>query len=466
MKNIIKKAWFWIALAVIVFGGAGIYAAIVGSRPTVQTSFARRSEIVVFVDERGKTRVPLTFDITMPFAGRIEDVELDVGDRVTKGQLVVQLSPTDLANEVAEAQAAVERLEASIVENDDTRLEQNILAQMLKFVESFGFTVNAAEERANASQLRMNYAETRYGRLQRLMERNATSEDNLDRAKLQFDEAQKTFTQDNFVLSAIRAINSATGLIPRMVEIYIEDKSLSHAVLEKQLQEAKVRLERALLRKGRGSIVSPIDGTVLTRDLHAEQFLAAGTKLMTVGALTELEVEADLLSQEVVDVAIDAKCEIYGPATGREVGEGVRGRVSRVHPAGFSKLSSLGVEQQRVRIIVTLEDEARALLLQEGVGADFRVRVRVFTDQKADALVVPRTSLFRGPRGGWQLFAVKRGIVRLTNVEVGLMNDELAEIEEGIGEGEEVVLAPESHLDDGTRVRSLREPGTNSSSGS
>ena len=209
---------------------------------------------VDIVDERGKTRVPLTFDITMPFAGRIEDVKLDVGDDVKIGMVVAQVSPNDLANEVAEAQAAVDRLQASIAENDDTRLEENVLAQSLKFVESFGFTVGAAEARANASQLRMNYAETKYGRLQRLIESNATSEDDLDVAKLQFDEAQKSYTQDNLVLSSIRAIYAATEMVPRMVEIYIDKKTLSHAVLEKQLQEAKVRLSQAQIRQHRVGI--------------------------------------------------------------------------------------------------------------------------------------------------------------------------------------------------------------------
>ena len=90
-----------------------------------------------------------------------------------------------------------------------------------------------------------------------------------------------------------------------------------------------------------------------------------------------------------------------------------------------------------------------------GVGVDYRVRVRIFTEEKQDALLVPRSSLFRGPDGAWQLFVVKSRKAVLQNVTVGLMNDAAAEITEGLEQGDTVVLAPETTLAHGARIKPI-----------
>jgi HlyD family secretion protein len=130
--------------------------------------------------------------------------------------------------------------------------------------------------------------------------------------------------------------------------------------------------------------------------------------------------------------------------------------VHRIYPAGFTKVSSLGVEQQRVNVIVRFaEGVLEKLREQRDLGVDYRVRVRIFTEHKSDALLVPRTALFRGADGGWEVFVVRDRRAKLQPVEVGLMNDERVEIISGLQQGEIVVLAPESSLIDGTRVKPI-----------
>ncbi|MGC3969673.1 MAG: HlyD family efflux transporter periplasmic adaptor subunit [Pirellulales bacterium] len=197
-------------------------------------------------------------------------------------------------------------------------------------------------------------------------------------------------------------------------------------------------------------MTSPIDGTVLDRLETNERSVAAGTVLLKIGDLNQLEVEADILSQDVVRVREGQTVEIYGPAVGPT---GARGEVARIYPAGFTKVSSLGVEQQRVKVVVTLEaQELKRLEQLQPVGVGYRVRVRIFTAEDNAALVVPRSALFRGPDGSWQLYAIRSDRARLAVVKVGLMNDERVQIVEGVAEGEQVVLAPESTLVDGVRV--------------
>jgi len=169
-------------------------------------------------------------------------------------------------------------------------------------------------------------------------------------------------------------------------------------------------------------------------------------------------VEADVLSLDVAAAKVGDPVEIYGPTVGREP---ARGAVHRIHPAGFTKLSSLGVEQQRVKVIVRFDrDELHRLLSERGLGVGYRVRVRILTADSPHALLVPRSALFRAADNSWRVFVVRNGRAKLQKIEVGMLNDEQAEIVEGLREGEPVVLAPESSLTDGAKVYIGAEEGS------
>lgn len=437
-----------------------VIAAVLFSRLTagipLEAATAERGEIREFVDERGRTRLPETHLITMPFDGRIEEIQLVEGQTVTLGQTVAQVVPSDLQNAVDEAKAAVDRLAASIIENDDTTVEVSAREQTRQFVESMVATVAAAEARKTSGKSRLDYAETNVGRIRRLYQTGAKTDDERDRAELSYVESQVDYKQDFLVAEAMKSIKAATELLPRMVTEYITRKSLTRAVLEQQRTEAQARLRQALLRQERGTMKSPVNGVVLDRPVQNERFLAAGTVLLEIGQIEQLEVESDVLSEDVVRVQERDAVEIYGPAVGAAAGQGVPGSVHRIYPAGFTKVSSLGVEQQRVNVIVRFaEGVLEKLREQRDLGVDYRVRVRIFTEHKSDALLVPRTALFRGADGGWEVFVVRDRRAKLQPVEVGLMNDERVEIISGLQQGEIVVLAPESSLIDGTRVKPI-----------
>ena len=175
--------------------------------------------------------------------------------------------------------------------------------------------------------------------------------------------------------------------------------------------------------------------------------------ILQIGQLADLEVEADILSQDMVNVREGDPVQIYGAPFADLDGGAVSGIVHRISPLGFTKISSLGVEQQRVQIVIRFTDDARQLVQQRGVGVQYRVRVRIVTESKDEALVVPRSALFRDSQGQWQLYVVRGGRARQQPITVGLINDELAEITDGVSAGESVVLAPENSLRHNSRVR-------------
>jgi len=450
--------WIAVAVAVLLIVGGMLYAG-ASSGVVVQGTQVKRDAIREFVDEQAQTRLPLTHLITMPYNGRVEAVSLIEGAEVAKGQLLAQVVPLDLQLSVQEAQANIARLDASIKESGDKSVESTGLKQAIEYVASMEATVQAAEARVEAGLAKLDYANKNLSRIRTLRETGSASEDQLNSAEVQQVEADVDYRQDQLVLKALQSMMTATALLPTIVRQYMDRKDLSVAVLENEKVQADVRLRQEQRDRDLGQMLSPIDGVVLERLETNERALTAGTVLLKIGNLTELEIEADVLSQDVVRVREGQPVEIYGPAVGPQ---GARGKVARIYPAGFTKVSSLGVEQQRVKVVVAFESgELARLRAAQEFGVGYRVRVRIFTAENSDALVVPRSALFRGPNGSWQVYAVRDGKAKLVSVGVGLMNDERVEIAAGLSDGETVVLAPESTLVDGARVRPTEQPAQN-----
>jgi HlyD family secretion protein len=277
------------------------------------------------------------------------------------------------------------------------------------------------------------------------------AEDMFNQAEMQQVSANVDFQQDVLVAAAMHSMQAATVLAPQVIRQYITRKSLTTKVKQQELAQAEARLKQQLRDQERGEMKSPIDGTILERRESNERQVTAGTLLVSIGNLDTLEVEADILSQDVVNVVVGQPVEIYGPAIGRTP---AKGKVTRIYPAGFTKVSSLGVEQQRVKVIVGFEPSEVARLRQEkGLGVGYRVRIRIFTAAKEGVPLVPRSAMFRSPTGDWQVFAVRDSVARLQTIEVGLMNDTVAEAVKGVGADDVVVLSPETTLVDGATVR-------------
>ncbi len=440
-----------IACAILVVGGIFYYTR--SSGPPVDVVTASMEPIQEYVDEQGKTRLPRTYVISMPFDARLGEIHLDEGDHVAKGQVVAKIVQEDVEAEYDEAKAAVERLAASIRETSDKSVETTTKQQAEYFVDSMVKTVEAAKTRMTASRSRFEYATTYLQRVQQLIDKGAKTEDDLDRAQLQKVESDTEYQTDALTYQAILSIDAATKLLPNMVSQYIDRKDLSAAVLQQQKAEAEARLRTAELRMQRSTMTSPIAGIVLSKQLTSEQQVAAGTTLLEIGQLAQLEVEAEILSQDATRIQSGDRAEIYGPSLGREAGQGIPMHVQRVYPTGFTKVSSLGVEQQRVLVILRFQSDQVATLLEEhGLGVDYRVQARIFTEEKPQALVIPRSAIFRDVSGNWQAYVVSGGKLERRNLQLGLMNDLKVEVLNGIEPGDSVLVSPAASLSEGAIV--------------
>jgi HlyD family secretion protein len=238
----------------------------------------------------------------------------------------------------------------------------------------------------------------------------------------------------------------------RVAEEALRAASFAAATAEAELERARA----VLLRTSEGGasqtidLHSPIDGVVLKRLRESEAVVPAGEPLLELGNPHDLEIVSDLLSVDAVKVRPGqlVLIEQWG-------GEGaLRGRVRRVEPSGFLKISALGVEEQRVNVIIDFEDPKQAIPLGDG----YRVEVRVVVWEGRDVVKAPTSSLFRQGEK-WAVFVVEGGRARLRMVEVGQRSGFAAQILSGLTPGERVVVHPSDTLRDGARVRPRAQDG-------
>ena len=184
---------------------------------------------------------------------------------------------------------------------------------------------------------------------------------------------------------------------------------------------------------------------VLEKYIEDRRVLLAGEPLLKIGDMDSIEIESDVLSEEIGPMRVGNRVEIKGKALQDRV---VFGTVKRIYPSGFMKISSLGVEQQRVRTIIEFDNSE--IQLRPGTSVD----VRIITAQSENALAIPDRALFRHQED-WALFIVNGDVAELIAVEVGLRNDDWAEIVSGVEEGTLIVSELKNDLVDGLKVSRL-----------
>lgn len=206
--------------------------------------------------------------------------------------------------------------------------------------------------------------------------------------------------------------------------------------------------------RGRGavSVTSPVSGYVLTVPQESARVVVAGTPLVEVGDPARLEMVTDLLSADAVQVEPGAVVSVEGWG-GQQA---LRGTVRLVEPYGFTKFSALGVEEQRVNVVIDFAEPREAW---RRLGHGYRATVRITVWNAGDVARVPISALFRSGNR-WMTFVVDgSGRARLTPVEIGRMNDEVAELRGGLAPGTRVILHPGDRVADGIRVRERSQPG-------
>ncbi len=365
----------------------------------VDAAAVRRAPMKVQVSEDGQTRIRERYVVSTPLTGRLLRVTYDVGDAVIADKTVLA------------------RMEAT----DPTLLDPRAVAQAKSRVGAAERKLQAAKAELARVEAMLQFAEREMGRMRQLVAKNAASDRELAENELLFQ--QRT--------EEVRAAGFAVDIAE--YELELERDAL---LLTDPDRGASDEMEL--------SIKAPIDGRILRIYQESTTVVQAGSPLMEVGDPTDLEVVADVLSRDAVQIS--AGNPVHLRRWGGEVP--LDGRVRLVEPSGFTKLSALGVEEQRVNVIIDLINprEERTQL-----GDGFRVDCEITVWEAPDVLQVPTSALFRVD-DQWQVFVVDDAQAKLTEVEIGKNNGRVAQVLAGLEEGARVVTHPGDAIEDGVPV--------------
>lgn len=401
----------WSRIAWWVVGVAGVAAVVaVAMWPKtvdVDTAEVVRAPMTVTIDEEGETRIRRRFVVSAPLSGRLQRIELEPGDRVTRGVTVVarvQAETPPLLDARSRAEAGAAR--------------------------------DAAQSTLGRARAEAQSAENTLNRTRRELDR----ERELDKSGLTTRQAvEQRETDVRTAEEAVRAANFAVGT----------------ATSEVQRASARLQPDR-LDADGRiMNVLAPIDGVVLRRLRESASVVPAGEPIMEIGDPRDLEIVSDLLSSDAVQIKTGAAVHLEqwgGDQT-------LKARVRRVEPSGFMKVSALGVEEQRVNVVIDFDDPAAAAAT---LGDGYRAEVRIVTWQADSAVQVPASALFRAGEA-WAVYVMTpEGRARHTPVTIGHRNPQMAEVVSGLSPGDIVVAHPPDTVSDGARVR----PRTGRTSGS
>jgi len=378
------------------FMGLLLWVALQPTVVEVDADTVTRGRMTVTIDEEGETRIRRKFVVSAPLTGRLERIDLEPGDQVVSGQTVVA------------------RLRAEAPPLLDARARAETVAARATAVSARG-QAEAEEQRARAAL--------------DLAERELARERELDRAGLTSRQAVEV--REANVRTATEAVRAATFVVASAAS--------ELARLDARLQPDRLDAQGRIL-----AITSPISGVVLRRVRESAAFVPAGEPLMEIGDPRDLEIVADLLSTDAVQVGVGAAVQVerWGGDTT------LMARVRRVEPSGFRKVSALGVEEQRVNVLMDFDDPADA---SARLGDGYRTEVRIVVWDHPDVVQVPTSALFRSG-ADWAVYVIVGETVQVTPVQIGRRHSRTAEVLGGVQPGDSVVVHPPDTLADGMRI--------------
>lgn len=425
----------------LVAGVAGLaaFAAMSGGGRPIGVVRPARGLVRESFREPGRTRLENTWTISAQVAGRIGRIQLEPGDRIEQGAVIAEYDVEPLDAAVREAEAALQELEAALAVLDDDTVEKTSISEAERTAESLGDSVRSAESRVAAARRRVEFAARELARMTELREAGSIAESALDNAEFESDTAALELARAEADLQAARGQLGANELSPKRIRQQLDREKLDRRALLARIGQVQARLDSIRHDRELARLVSPVAGVVLERYDRGERPVVPGERLALVGDPAELEAVVDVLTEDALRLTIGGDVELESAVDGIVL----KGRVRRIEPQAFTKFSSLGVEQQRVNVIVEIDDPPPSL----GVG--FRLYARFFTGEKHDALAIPRFAMLQTPDRRFYVFVVEGGRIRRRMIEPGLRGDLEIEVLEGLTEKDLVVAAPDASMTEG-----------------
>ena len=393
-----KRIVIWVVIGALV--GAGLWLAFRPQALAVDLVAVEPGPMMVTVAEEGQTRVHDLFVLSSPVAGRLQRIEAHAGDVVIAGETVL----------------------ARIEPGDPGFLDPRSEAQAKAAVSAAESALALAEAEVKQAAAEQEFAESDWRRSSELVTKGTISQRD-------YDESERAYKSGVAGLATARA-----ALQVRLFEL---EQARAQLISPAQTQAAYQNCDCV-------PITAPVSGRVLKIINASERVVSQGEPLMEIGNPGDLEITVDFLSADAVRIRPGQPVIISGWGGDRPLA----GRVRGVEPFGFTKVSALGIEEQRVNVIIDFAGEAAD---RNRLGHGYQVEARVVLWETGSALTVPLTALFR-TRGAWAVFVEKDGRASQRTVTIGHRNGMGAEIIDGLAAGDQVIAHINDRMEDGIRI--------------
>lgn len=385
------------ALAVLVF----LVWAFLPRPVEVELAGVALRPLEVAVEEEGEARIREVFTVSATVPGKLQRIGLHAGDEVTKGQPVASIGPA-----------------APVLLDSRSRAVAEAAAAAAQAATDF------ARAQLDQAQATLDFMITEANRAKELYRKGALSQRAYD--------------------SAVREERTARAAVSSAVA--------NLAVREKELESALAVLRSEVPGNGASccvDILAPVSGKVLRVLTESEQVVQSGTPILELGDPGNLEIVVDLLSRDAVRVAEGAAATVSGWG-----GPPVEAVVERVEPSAVTRVSALGIDEQRVTVVLRLTGAAQDWA---GLGHGFRVIARIALWQEEDVLTVPVGELFRDG-SDWATYVARDGRAALQTITLGERNEDFAQVLDGLSDGDLVILHPSDQVMDGVAVVAMAQP--------
>jgi HlyD family secretion protein len=393
-RSLARKVVFWSVVGALVL--VMVYA-LQPRAVEVETGLVQQGSLTVYVSEEGKTRIRNRHIVAAPVAGSMQRVILKAGDAVKAGETVLT------------------RIEPTLSPLLDARARSQAQAR----VDAATATRSRANEDIEMSRTGLKYAQANWDRIKNNTDKGTVSDTDRD-----------TFEREAEMKS--REVRSAEFALQ---------------VADFELVQAKAALQQIDKPSAGGAFVevrAPVNGVVLRVQQESATIVAPGAPILEIGDPMDLEIEAEILSRDAVTIKPGALVTVE--QWGGEVP--AKASVRRVEPAAFTKVSALGVEEQRVLVLSDFTEQTPAL---KALGDRYRVEVRVAVWHSDDTMLVPAGALFR-EGSEWKTFVFDAGSAKAVVVKAGRTDGKFTQVLAGLKKGDEVLMHPPDTVRDGTSV--------------
>jgi HlyD family secretion protein len=374
----------------------------------VDLATVAKGQIEVTADDDGKTHVRHIYTVSAPIAGKVLRISHPLGE---------QGPSLHVGDEVAADQTVIALMQPTLPGFIDVRSRDQLQAEVL----AADAAIQQQEAEVQRIEAALDFSKTEFRRAQTLSRTQTISAQAFDKAKFDVATNEAALASAKAQVDMRRAVR--TSLAARLMDPANTAPSVEPTCCVR--------------------VLAPASGRVLKIIQDSEATVLPGTPLVDIGNPLDLEVVADLLSTDAVQIKVGAPVRIDGWG-----GQPIRGKVVRVDPAGFLKVSALGIDEQRVRVTIDFADPPETW---SSLGHDYRVVVHVTTWSAADALTVPVSALFRKD-DRWAVFADENGRAKNVPVTIGHRNNRMVEVLSGLAAGDRVVLHPSDRIADGSTI--------------